>query len=397
MTCKLVALPALLLLACAPAGADGGFFHSITSATVESGHQRAVIVFEDGRETIILQTVYAGQEADFAWVLPTPALVRRQDVTTGDPEVFRQLHWLTEPRGHLERSDGAGCLGPGCAGSGSDGGSDGGTVHVWDQFTVGGSAVSVLSADESADLAGWLADNGYHVPQGADGVLQYYQAKSWYFVAVKLASARALNGAGGGAPASEAKPLEIAFDTDTPVFPLHISSLSSSHTHETSVMLYVIAPRRVQVANYSTAEVNTRGWRGEDFPLFYDQRFREAMGSPPGFVVEFVGRSNGARPWSSYLRGMLPIHSDRHYYVTRLRTYMRPDGMTDDVEFAYTATDREFDPSVRYVADAGRRNVRLAGGGLLFLGAMFAGMRGGRPRRRWERAALLMLTLVLVL
>lgn len=392
----------LLLLTCALAAADGGFFYEVTGATVQSSHQRAVIVFEDGRETLILQTRYAGEQADFAWVIPTPTLVQRADFTTADPRVFDQLFYLTEPTGTLigAKDDGVGCA---CGGgqSGGDVGRDGSGVNVWDEFSVDEYQVLVLSAEDSADLAGWLTARDYHLPDGAGPVLQSYQARNWHFVAVRLTAARSPVAAGAPASAAasapELKPLAISFDTDTPVFPLHISSLSSSRTEETSVLLYVIAPRRVEVANYRTTEISTKGWTGDYFPRFYEGRFRQAIGSPPGFAVEYVGRSDGSRPWSEYLRNMLPIGADRTYFVTRLRTYMLPGDMSRDVELAYAANDREFDPSVRYVADAGPRNLRLAAAGVLFLGAMFAGAWGGRPRRRWERAALLMLALVLVL
>ncbi len=373
---------------------DGGFFPVVETATaVESGDQRAILVYEDGIETVILQTAYTGAQADFAWVLPTPARARRADIKPAGSRVFDDLHWLTVPRGMTNGSTGLGC-GVGCGGGAS---SAPGAVNVWDQFTVAGQDVVILSADASANLGGWLNENGYRVPANANEVLQSYVARNWCFVAIKLHAAQDHDSSGGGRR-TELAPLQVSSPAEQPVFPLRISTLSSSPSNETSVLLYVIAAHRMATAAgaYRTREVNTRGWNGTDFRSFYAARYRQALGSPPGFAVEYVGRSDGTQPWSSELRSALPLrHPEGSYYVTRLRTSLLQGDMSEDVVFAPAAADTEFNASVGSVAVAVLDQARLKVSGIVFLGVLASTY--ARRRKGWWQRALLAAFLALLL
>jgi hypothetical protein len=351
-----------LFVPCRPALADGGMF-PVFAGSAASSDQRAVLAFDGGRETLILQTAYEGDGTDFAWVIPVPVEVGQGDVGTADPRIFDDLYELTEPRAY-QGSGGGGLLGCGSSGGGALR-----SVQIWHTFQVDGYDVAVLSAGESSDLADWLDQNGYAFPVGQQAALDYYVSKSWFFVAAKLSPA----GSGGG---DEARPLRLSFDAPEPVFPMRISSATSSG--EVEVLLYVIARHRVTSSNYDTEAVQlTALYRGGDFGAYYDQQFRQSLAEAGAgsLLVEYAGIL------PSYMASThaadLGLGSGG-YYVTRFRSYLQPHHMTEDIVLAEAPNDDPFEVRVASAApaDARVRLVRL--GMILVIGTMLGVVVRGR-------------------
>jgi len=73
--------------------ADGCFFSSY-EADIREPSQKAVIVYENGVETLILQVNFMGDAQDFAWVVPAPSL---PELSEADGKIFEELHYLTKP------------------------------------------------------------------------------------------------------------------------------------------------------------------------------------------------------------------------------------------------------------------------------------------------------------
>ena len=88
--------------------ADGGFFF-IEAGVGYSAEQQAILIFDPDaqRETLILSTGQdwdsPNKKADYAWVVPVPSLMDREDFTTfaDGTTAFEQLYQLTEPRGSI--------------------------------------------------------------------------------------------------------------------------------------------------------------------------------------------------------------------------------------------------------------------------------------------------------
>jgi hypothetical protein len=82
--------------------ADGGIFPFILLGVSHSADQRAILVFdpETKTETMVLSTMYVGQPADFAWIIPVPNLPSRAQITIwdGGELAFWELFDKTEPR-----------------------------------------------------------------------------------------------------------------------------------------------------------------------------------------------------------------------------------------------------------------------------------------------------------
>ena len=378
---------ALLIFSQWTAAPDGGFFPEF-AGSAETADQRAVIVHDAGRETIILQTAHNGDGSEFAWVIPTPTQTTRADITEGDPRIFDALYYLTEPRAHwYGRSGCTGCGGQDTAGSQEYAG-----VSVWEQFVVSDYTVSVLSAEDSTNLAKWLNDNGYRVPGAANDTLEHYVNKAWFFVAAKVRpgandqSGPPGGGSLGGREGQEFKPLQIAFDTPELIFPMRISSVSS--VGEVSVLLYVFAQHRVEGKNYTTTQVKAgEDWNGQEFDQYYEQKLREAvaLAGSPGLVTEYAGRVDNW--WVTSNRDLIPLDPQQHYFLTRLKTYLQPSEMQEDIVLTAAASDREFSV-ILASADPAASPVRLALTAFLLLGAVLGGRHGHRLRG-WQRGVLL--------
>jgi hypothetical protein len=202
-------LAATVLLVAAPAGACGCGVALDAAVTRE----RALIVDRQGREEIIasfdLQSEGAGRAAI---VIPVPADPEVEEIAQGDPLTYLDIATAPEPE--------------------SGGGADtaaAGAVDVIGRDVIGGYDVARLRADDSDALDGWLDENGYTLPDGAEPILAGYVEDGWrYYVAIRLA------------PYAQGalKPLRIAFDTDELVYPMRLNQLA---TAPLDLTLYVLS------------------------------------------------------------------------------------------------------------------------------------------------------------
>jgi hypothetical protein len=89
--------------------ADGGFFWEIekinSPKTGESPHQRAIIIHNDSKETLIIQVKYQGAVEKFAWIIPLPALPSENEIKTISDSVFEILAEITEPKLYVSYND----------------------------------------------------------------------------------------------------------------------------------------------------------------------------------------------------------------------------------------------------------------------------------------------------
>ncbi len=85
-----VVIALALLLAPTAVWADGGFFPP--QHPMEEPEQMALLSWQDGQETMLLQVSFAGQDPDFAWLVPLPA---EPQVEEGPFGVFSDLQTLT--------------------------------------------------------------------------------------------------------------------------------------------------------------------------------------------------------------------------------------------------------------------------------------------------------------
>jgi hypothetical protein len=278
----------LLLLTAIPVLADGGFFVMQEYYDVYQPSQKAVILYENGREHLILSVRYEGNAEEFAWVIPVPG---KPEISVTRPELFFELFDLTMIR---EAPGGFG-FAPGAEGPG---------VDVIAEEVVGPYATATLAADDPTAMVDWLNANGYIFPAEGEEIINEYIEKEWYFVATKINSVDDTTGLALSEGAIE--PLVLSFTTDEIVYPLRITSLSS---HWPEVLLYVFADQKVVPRQYSFLSLNTDeqvvelNREGNIFYIEYEEKL---------FVEDLFSYVVLPEVLSTYLTG-------NEYHLTKLR------------------------------------------------------------------------------
>ncbi len=235
-------LAALLALAFIPAiaRADGMFvpqkFVWDKHKDINEPTQKAIIVFDAGREDLVLQVKYEGPVDEFGWLIPIPGL---PTVELGSMKCFYELSKLTQQRqmnGLWAESKSM------SAGIGDESAEAKPEVKVIEIKTVGDCKIAILSANDSGALKKWLDDNHFVLPPDPSGVIDSYVRSHWYFIAVKINLDKSLfhsdSTTSKELASGELNPLQISFATDHCIFPLRISSLNGKPSE---VQLYVLA------------------------------------------------------------------------------------------------------------------------------------------------------------
>jgi len=384
-----VALLAALgaLCATAPVTADGGIFmEPLVDETGETADQRAIILFEEGRQRVLLQTRYEGSVADFAWLIPSPAQPQAADVSLVESDDIATLARVTSPEVVYYSPAGSpgsplcGCFPGGYAGDGApNAGGDQrlGEVTVWETTSRDGYTVTVLSATTVEALTTWLTGNGYTVPDAANSILQDYISRSWFFTAVRVdgeqAFAEASRRQGSAAPLGVGlTALQMEYRTSVPTFPLLISQVSTRS--EAEVLLFVVAPYRVASSNFTTVDMQEpQVASGQTPQQAYDQAF-DALVATPALVVEYAG------DMSTYLADQIDVGTFTAGYVTRFRTKLTAAAMDKDILFEQATSDDDLRITIMAQAQVEPRTapgaVLTSSGLLLAAGGITA------PRRR---------------
>ena len=153
--------------------ADGGLFIPPRPGyeDISQPSQKAIIIYDDGKEDLILQVRYEKGAENFAWVVPVPDY---PEVNKSDSKLFDELYYLTTPptpEAPGFRGEKAAVPPP---------------VEVLERKRVGIYDVSILSATDPSALINWLNKNGYNFPENAENIIDFYIAKGWYFVALRI-------------------------------------------------------------------------------------------------------------------------------------------------------------------------------------------------------------------
>ena len=198
--------------------------------------QKAIIVYDAGREDLILQVKYEGPVDEFGWLIPVPNLPTVQE---GSMKCFYELSQYTQE--HFEPRLG----GPAALSAGRSKGEDREKpepVKVIEIKTVGAYKIAVLSTKDAGALENWLATNLFYFPTNKTDALDAYVKQHWYFIAVKVNLGQGLLGTISDKlklASGELHPLQISFASDRCVYPLKISSVNGQPSE---VQVYVLSP-----------------------------------------------------------------------------------------------------------------------------------------------------------
>lgn len=207
--CFLVLLPSIT-------HADGGIMPEPYYWMRETG-QKAVIVFENNTETLIISTTFEGDAKKFAWIIPTPS---QPKVSKAPYNLFSSLEKLTETeRNYYPQPLGVMEMAP----SAEKG------VTVIEEKKVDIYDITVLSATDKNSLYDWLKENGYNYPASGKYILDDYINNNWIFTAIKIDS-ESLTVAQEQLRRGTANPIKLVFSSDKIVYPLKISAVTTKPT-----------------------------------------------------------------------------------------------------------------------------------------------------------------------
>lgn len=263
----------LTVPAAPPARADGCYFKDRAvqkRPTIPT--QRALLVWDKGRETLVIESALDAEGQRFGWVIPLPSVP--EDVAQAHPSLFLSLHATLQPyvvhgRSGLFRlilllSVGLGLwliyamsrrcrcrtwktllyfllllvlamlFTPALLGSrGKALSTVGAGIEVVQSLVVGNYDAVVLKAQQPQALARWLAENDFSpLPPAGEAIVAHYVQAGWCFVATRLRR----NESGRSTP----HPIAFTFASETPVYPLRLTRLAAD---ELPLELYVYARR----------------------------------------------------------------------------------------------------------------------------------------------------------
>jgi hypothetical protein len=262
------------LIACPGARGDGGFISPTAFANVRIPDQRALIHFDKGIETLVIDTSFKGDGTNFAWIVPVPSAPKIETATTGlfptlqtilQPEIIHNVspwYWWAIGLGafifsiYWKLRQGkpisgvlamwligivlAGMLLPALATAGVSS-LAAGDVNVIERKRVGVYDTAVLSPRDGRALLEWLQTNGFAAPTNFLPAIQDYAKQGWLFVASKINLARSLK------DPAKPPPLALTFKTERPVYPLRLTGIGNDTCQ---IDLYVFGPDRAEIPHF---------------------------------------------------------------------------------------------------------------------------------------------------
>lgn len=328
------------------ARADGRFFVR-EKIPVNVPYQRAFLLFDEGTETLVVQSKYelpqSGEVDSLAWLVPVPNV---PELASADAEAtrhfFRTVSYLTQPsnrrlsnvlsyvtavvflagvvllllclvqypligkrlsRKIWERRGRAAVLTTlfGFLGVLSTmphlGRASSGSVEIVKTKQVGIYDVTVIRGDSADAVQEWLRENGFAFDDQDKAVFADYVARGWCFVTAKVSPEAELQ-ENQVAAEGLAAPLVLTFATESPVYPL---ALTATAGPETTILIYTLTAKKLTCgerlklrhARETHASSVTRGLyistgAGTDGPM-------EGLPDKPMMLCKFKGTMTAAQ------------------------------------------------------------------------------------------------------
>jgi len=196
--------------------------------------QRAVVFYEDGVETLVMSSTFAGSADDFAWLIPTPNKPEVDKVSTG---LFSELSTRTS-RAFKQTGDiyPVPFMVSGLATESFSGPS----ITVEETKEVGYYEATVVSATDSQELIRWLAERGYTYPSTQGHLLNDYIKDKWHFTVVRIKPDFADSSVSASLRRGHSTPLKLTFNSGEIIYPIKLSQVKiERNASETGVPDFV--------------------------------------------------------------------------------------------------------------------------------------------------------------
>ena len=366
------AAAALTIIVSTTAQAFCGFYVARADTGLFNQASQVVLVRDRDRTVITMANDFQGDVEDFAVVIPVPTFIERGQINVADRALVEHLDAYTAPR-LVEYHDPDPCARhelylmemadsdlPQSAAlrKSAQGRSRGVTIEA--SYTVGEYDILILSAEESAGLIDWLDDNGYHIPPGAEAVVDSYLKQDMrFFVAkVNLEEQSKLG-------YSYLRPLQVAYESNRFMLPIRLGTLNAKGKQE----LYVYGltrTGRIETTNYRTIKLPSNAELPEfvqaGFSDFYRSMFAQQVRkeNERGIFLEYAWDMNWCDPCAAdplsadELRKLGVFWIDRSpghragkggaqdVFVTRLHVRYDKEHFPEDLMFQETGNRQNF-------------------------------------------------------
>lgn len=345
----------------APAQAFCGFY--VAKADGSLYNEASKVVFtRNGRQSVItISSDYRGAARDFAMIVPTPKVLRRNQIRTVDAKTVQHLDDYTAPRlveyhdydpceplvepmmeaapgddSAAQRRRGAKALG----------------VTIKAEYAVGNYDIAILKAQQSDGLITFLTQEGYKLPPGADTVLGGYIGMGMKFFVAKVNLSRH-----SASKAKELPPLQLSFRSRNFMLPIQLGKLNAD-TAQDALFLMLSKKGRVEVANYNVkalpSDVDVPVFVEKVFGQFYKAVFARTLGSGGGIVMEYAWDMAWCDPCAADPLSRTELeelgvtwlkpgeNAAQDVYVTRLHAQYTKTQMPNDLIFRETRNRENF-------------------------------------------------------
>ncbi|HXH61939.1 MAG TPA: DUF2330 domain-containing protein [Fimbriimonadaceae bacterium] len=241
----LFATAALAIVVCA----DGSYFAPKDLPTPDMPQQRALLIHNDGTETLVVESAVSSKSGDLAWIVPVPSKPTEVSAATYGtvatlPEVMGP-EWMYPDTQLLEFGAVSllivlvvaaielkrrrvpphtfvlesllllviwflafsmlfAALGSGPIDE----------LAGWSR--IGNLESAIVGSQSPSEVIAWLKDNGFAVSQQQADVIAAESKAGWWFVVTR---------ASGGQGAASPQPLKIVFKTDKSIYPMQLTSV----------------------------------------------------------------------------------------------------------------------------------------------------------------------------
>ena len=254
-----------------------GFYVSKADGTLKNKTSQVILVRDGNRNVITMYNDFQGNLKDFAMVVPVPVVLKKSDIKVVDQQIFNMLNDYSKPR-LVEYYDQNPCAqylykqrglnevmagrAPGVNVS-RDKKSEDERVKIEAKYLVGEYDILILSATESSALKGWLDQNGYKIPRGAEEVLEPYIKSNLKFFVVKVNEEEKKK-----LPGNFLRPIQISFNSPKFMLPIRLGMANADGDQD--MIVYAFTKKgRIECTNYRTFSMPT----GKNIPLFVQNNF----------------------------------------------------------------------------------------------------------------------------
>ncbi|MCP5074318.1 MAG: DUF2330 domain-containing protein [Rhodobacteraceae bacterium] len=300
MSIRFLVLVSVLMAATAPASAFCGFYVARADGQLFNEASKVVFMRDRNQSSITMSSDYQGAPRDFAMIVPTPRVLKREQIRTVDAKTIDHLDNYTAPRlveyhdydpcepmvepmvevveeggggfsrkQKLERRRGAKALG----------------VTIKAEYSVDNYDILILDAKQSDGLVTFLRNDGYKIPDGLADVLGGYIKGGMKFFVAKVNLKRH-----SAKKKQTLKPLQISFRSSKFMLPIQLGKVNARGPQDLLLMT-LTRTGRVETANYRTQRIptdnNVPSFVKKHFGAFYRDMFARQVGRS-GVMLEYA-------------------------------------------------------------------------------------------------------------